>query len=45
MRKKKDRKIVSTEEHNKLIRLLDEHTPQDRQNLLREIDGILCHHK
>ena len=43
MRKKKDRKIVSTEEHNKLIRLLAEYTPQDRQNLLRDIDGILCH--
>ena len=43
MRKKKDRKIVSTEEHNKLIRLLAEYTPKDRQNLLREIDGILCH--
>ena len=41
--KKKATKLASSEEHNKLIRLLVEETPEERQKLLTDIDGILCH--
>ena len=40
--KKKASKLTSSEEHAKLIRLLVEETPEERQKLLQEIDGILC---
>ena len=41
--KKKANKLASSEEHNKLIRLLVEETPEERQKLFSDIDGILCH--
>ena len=41
--KKKATKLTSSEEHTKLIRLLVEETPEERQKLLTDIDGILCH--
>ena len=41
--KKKTTKLASSEEHNKLIRLLVDETPEERQKLLTDIDGILCH--
>ena len=41
--KKKATKLASSEEHSKLIRLLVEETPEERQKLLTDIDGILCH--
>ena len=41
--KKKATKLASSEEHSKLIRLLVEETPEERQKLLTDIDGVLCH--
>ena len=43
MQKKKVTKLASSEEHSKLIRLLVEETPEERQKLLTDIDGVLCH--
>ena len=43
MEKKKVNKLTNSEEHNKLIRLLVEETPEERQKLLTDIDGVLCH--
>ena len=43
MQKKKATKLTSSEEHSKLIRLLVDETPEKRQKLLNDIDGILCH--
>ena len=42
MGKKKVIKQVKDEEHGKLIMLLGEKTPEERQRLLRNIDNILC---
>ena len=42
-KKKKATKLTSSEAHTKLIRLLVEETPEERQKLLTDIDGILCH--
>jgi len=42
MGKKKVIKQVKDEEHGKLIMLLGENTPEERQRLLRNIDNILC---
>ena len=41
--KKKTTKLASSEEHSKLIRLLVEETPEERQKLFTDIDEILCH--
>ena len=41
--KKKATKLTSSEEHSKLIRLLVDETPEERQKLFTDIDGILCH--
>ena len=43
MNRKKANKLTSSEEHTKLIRLLVEETPEERQKLLTDIDGVLCH--
>jgi len=42
MGKKKVIKQVKDEEHGKLIMLLGEKAPEERQRLLRNIDNILC---
>jgi transcription termination factor Rho len=43
MNRKKANKLTSSEEHSKLIRLLVDETPEERQKLFTDIDGILCH--
>ena len=43
MQKKKATKLANSEEHSKLIRLLVDETPEERQKLFTDIDGILCH--
>ena len=43
MRQKKANKLAKSEEHNKLIMLLANNTPEERQKLFTDIDGILCH--
>jgi len=43
MGQKKANKLASSKEHNKLIMLLANNTPEDRQKLFTDIDGILCH--
>ena len=40
---KKLKEIKSETAHDNLIQLLSLQTPSDRQRLLQEIDGILCH--
>jgi len=42
MSKKKITKLQSSEEHNKLIQLFYENTPEERQRLLTNIDTVLC---
>ena len=43
MEKKKTNKLTVNEEHNKLVRLFAEHSPEEKQKLLQDIDRILCH--
>ena len=40
---KKLKQIESKVAHDNLIQLLSLQTPAERQKLLQEIDGILCH--
>ena len=42
MSKKKITKPQSSEEHNKLIQLFYENSPEERQKLLTNIDTVLC---
>lgn len=43
MKKKKRIKIdTNNDSHNKLISLLSNNTPQERAELLDDIDGIIC---
>jgi hypothetical protein len=42
MSKKKITKLQSSEEHNKLIQLFYENSPEERQKLLTNIDTVLC---
>ena len=42
MSKKKITKLQSSEEHNKLIQLYYENSPEERQRLLTNIDTVLC---
>lgn len=42
MSKKKIAKLQSSEEHNKLIQLFYENSPEERQKLLTNIDTVLC---
>ena len=42
MSKKKITKLQSSEEHNKLIQLFYENSPEERQKLLTNIDKVLC---
>ena len=42
MSKKKITKLQSSEEHNKLIQLFYENSPEERQRLLTNIDTVLC---
>ena len=42
MSNKKIRNITSSEEHNKLIQLFYENSPEERQRLLTNIDTVLC---
>ena len=42
MSKKKITKLESIEDHNKLIQLFYENSPEERQRLLTNIDTVLC---
>ena len=42
MSKKKIAKLQSSKEHNKLIQLFYENSPEERQRLLTNIDTVLC---
>jgi len=42
MSKKKIKKLQCSEEHNKLIQLFYENSPEERQKLLTNIDTVLC---
>ena len=43
MKKSKNEHLPDNKEaHSKLMRLLEENTPEERSKLLNDIDGILC---